>query len=145
MHIHEDYTYSNIPVSSRNSFAWLGLWLLFLKYMPSCRWSVQGNNGKQKIYSLLLISRQCPATSQEVGLQKVYWLLQKTKHCDKKCPLPFFLQWVCDTSFIDIRLDRYMLKMETLIRPCGKAQWDNAVTAITSCNIARLLLVSPYL
>lgn len=48
------------------------------------------SKGKQKVYSLLPISRQCPATSGEAGLQYMEWLLWKT-NLIKSAPLLLLL------------------------------------------------------
>lgn len=55
------------------------------------------------------------------------------------------LQRVCDVSFTTVRLDRCMIKLEMLIRPCGKAQWDNTCCHNKqqySRSVARVFLFS---
>lgn len=58
---------------------------------------------------------RCPECSHWIYSEFVMWVL-----------------WLC------------MIKLETLLRPRGKAQWDNTVVTVTSCNTARVLVGTPY-
>jgi len=55
---------------------------------------------KKNIYSLLPISRRCPATSRAVGLQYTWWLLVVTVNAHTSHPPPpFLLAFIAEQIF----------------------------------------------
>ena len=62
--------------------------------------AAHGSKGKQTIYSLLPLSRRCPATSREAGLQYAQRLLRKTSVVLTNAPHPssFLLAFMAEQT-----------------------------------------------